>query len=433
MSPQGLSTRNGAAAVPPAVLAARFAAQLLTGPPAPDPVTVAGRLLAVQAQDPRGARLAIRARTSGLTAADVDRALTEDRSLLITWLNRGTLHLIRSADYWWLHPLVTPPLVTASARRLAQEGVTPDAADDAVAVIERSLTAEGPLTRAQLRARLDAAGLRTAGQVLVHELLLANLRGIAVRGPMTGGEHAYVLVTDWLGPPPAQWAAAWSGGTGAFRAGAGSPGRPGQPGVPAPGPGTRDLPAPEGDWRERALAELARRFLAGHGPASDRDLAKWSGLPLRDARSGLSAIVPELRPRTDDLAELAAVPDPARFAAGQPSGPEQSAGRAERAGRARLAGGGVPPPRLLGSFDPLLHGWVSREPITGDHTGIVTTNGLFRPFALVDGRAAATWALSGSKLTLNRFGALPAATEAALAADAADVLRYLGLPPQDPA
>jgi hypothetical protein len=425
--------------VSPAVLAARFAAQLLTGPPAPDPVAVTGRLLAVQAQDPRGARLAIRVRSAGLTAADVDRALTRNRSLLITWLNRGTLHLIRSADYWWLHPLVTPPLASASARRLAQEGVTPDAADDAVAVIERSLAAEGPLTRAQLRARLDAAGIRTAGQALVHELLLATLRGIAVRGPMTGGEHAYVLVTDWLGAPPAQWRAAWvaPAGAGGATAAAG-PARNGPTlNSPAPAAAAREDTArggePGGDWRDRALAELARRFLAGHGPASDRDLAKWSGLPLRDARSGLSAIAPELRPRPDDLAELAAIPDPARLAAGQPPrleqppGPEQPAGRAERAGRARPAGGEVPAPRLLGSFDPLLHGWVSREPITGEHTGIVTVNGLFRPFALVDGRAAATWTLSGNKLTLNRFADLPAATEAALAADAADVLRYLGL------
>src|SRR5262249_15635455 len=72
------------------VAAERLAAQLLAGPPARDPVAVAERLLAVQAQDPRGARLAIRARTTGLTAADVDRALTHDRSLVVTWLNRGT-------------------------------------------------------------------------------------------------------------------------------------------------------------------------------------------------------------------------------------------------------------------------------------------------------------------------------------------------------
>ena len=63
----------------------------------------------MQGQDPRGARLAIRARTRGLTAAHVDRALTADRSLVITWLNRGTLHLTRSEDYWWLHPLTAKP------------------------------------------------------------------------------------------------------------------------------------------------------------------------------------------------------------------------------------------------------------------------------------------------------------------------------------
>ena len=39
--------------------------------------------------------------------------------------------------------------------------------------------------------------------------------------------------------------------------------------------------------RDSALAELARRFLAGHAPADERDLAKWAGLPLRDARAGL--------------------------------------------------------------------------------------------------------------------------------------------------
>jgi hypothetical protein len=37
-----------------------------------------------------GARLAVRARTAGLTAVDVDRALTDERSLAVTWLNRGT-------------------------------------------------------------------------------------------------------------------------------------------------------------------------------------------------------------------------------------------------------------------------------------------------------------------------------------------------------
>jgi hypothetical protein len=57
-------------------LAARLSAQLLSGPPARRAEEVAERLLAIQGQDPRGARLAVRARSQGVTAADVDRALT---------------------------------------------------------------------------------------------------------------------------------------------------------------------------------------------------------------------------------------------------------------------------------------------------------------------------------------------------------------------
>ncbi|HUY24354.1 MAG TPA: hypothetical protein VMV09_03490 [Candidatus Saccharimonadales bacterium] len=50
-------------------------------------------MLAPQAQDLRGA-LAVRARTASSTSAEVEWALTVDRSLLVTWLNRGTLHVV---------------------------------------------------------------------------------------------------------------------------------------------------------------------------------------------------------------------------------------------------------------------------------------------------------------------------------------------------
>jgi hypothetical protein len=325
----------------------RLAAQLLSGPLARNPVDVAERLLAIQAQDPRGARLAIRARSQGLVAADVDRALNE-RELLIAWLNRGTLHLVRSEDYPWLHTLTTPQLFTASARRLAQERVADP--DRAVATIERSLVEEGPLTRKQLGERVGLAG-----QALVHVLLLASLRGLVVRGPMAGREQAYVLVRDWLGKP-----------------------RPVDRGA--------------------AFAELARRYLAGHGPAADRDLARWAGVTLGDARAGLAAIAGRLDRRPDGLVDLAGREEPSP----------------------------LPPPRLLGAFDPLLHGWVSREPILGPHRGIVTDNGLFRPFALVGGKAVATWSLAGRKPELKPFGRISRATAAALEAEAADVVRFLG-------
>jgi len=120
------------------LLAERLGAQLVAWSPARGPAWVASRLLAVQAQDLRGARLAIRARTSGLTSAHIDRAFTEERSIVITWLNRGTLHLVRSDDYSWLHSLTAPAVVSANARRLRQEGVSAEAANKGVAIIRRS-------------------------------------------------------------------------------------------------------------------------------------------------------------------------------------------------------------------------------------------------------------------------------------------------------
>ena len=91
--------------------------------------------------------------------------------------------------------------------------------------------------------------------------------------------------------------------------------------------------------------------------------------------------------------------------------------------------GELPPPRLLGAFDPLLLGWVSREPILGRYTGVVTVNGIFRPFALVRGRAVATWRLPAGRVDLEPIAPLPRRVEKALEADAVAVERFLGVRP----
>jgi Winged helix DNA-binding domain len=336
------------------LIAERYVAQLLAGPPAADALTVVERLLAVQAQDPRGARLAIRARSAGLSAADVDRALSKDRSMVIAWLNRGTLHLVSRKDYPWLHALTTPPLLTGNTRRLAQEGVTEAAAERGVAVIVKALAGNGPLTRVQLRDRIRAAGVRTEGQALVHLLALASHRGLIVRGPMIGKQHAIALTRDWLG---------------------------------------ESKPIN----RESALAELARRYLAGHAPATERDLAQWAGVPLRDARAGLQKIANELVERDNRMVSLAALKN------------------------APL----LPPPRLLGSYEPVLLGWTSRVPILGEHVLKVTIEGVFRGFALVRGKGVATWSIQDGRVLVAPFERLAARDSAALNADAGDVLGFL--------
>jgi hypothetical protein len=56
---------------------------------------------------------------------------------------------------------------------------------------------------------------------------------------------------------------------------------------------------------------------------------------------------------------------------------------------------------------------------------LVVAGGLFRPFALVDGRAVATWRLAGNTVALESFAPLEEKQRAALATDAEDVVRYL--------
>lgn len=340
------------------LLAARLAAQRLSGRPAADPVEVTRHLLAVQAQDPRAARLAVRARSRSGHSSDVDRALTEERSLVVTWVNRGTLHLIAAEDEPLLHALTTPQLRTANDRRLSQVGVTSAALARGIAAIEHALGDEGPMTRVRLRDRLDRAGVPTGGQAFVHILFGATLEGLIVRGPMVGAEHAFVLAEDWLGPRPRM-------------------------------------------DRDRALAELARRYLEGHGPADARDLAKWAGLALGDARAGIAAIARSLDQRLDGLLDLRG------RASTRPS---------------------LPAPRLLGPFDPLLLGWCSREFVLDQPREVITTNGIIKAIVLIDGRAAGSWAITAGRVRLNLWNGADTTTSAGLATEAVAIEGYLSVP-----
>jgi hypothetical protein len=287
----------------------------------------------------------------------VDETLDGRRAAVVTWLNRGTLHLVASEDYWWLHPLTTPQLRTAHDRRLRQEHLGPVDVDRGVAAIVEAVGAHGPRTRAELKSALESSGVRADGGAVAPLLVEAALRGLVVRGPLRQGRPAYAAVASWLGPAP-------------------------EPLEPA-----------------EARARLCRRYLAGHGPASARDLARWAGITLSSARSGIESIIEEVSV-AGDLVDLVdrEVPDD------------------------------MPPPRLLGAFDPVLHGWIDRYPIVGPYRQVTTTNGIFRPTALVDGRVVGTWALAQGAVRLTLFEPVAPKILEALADESLGVLRFLGMP-----
>jgi hypothetical protein len=198
-------------------------------------------------------------------------------------------------------------------------------------------------------------GVRAEGQALYHLLFRASLDGLLVRGPMAGKRQAFVLVRAWL-------------------------------------------PDAKPVQRDAALPEFARRFLAGHGPAGERDLARWAAIPLRDVRAGLSAISSELDELGDGLVDL----------------------------KKRRLPDQLPPPKLLGAFEPCLLGWTSRADIVGAAPNLVTAGGMFYPFAMVRGRAVARWALKNGSLELDPFRRIAKSDREALERDAEDVQRFLG-------
>ena len=152
--------------------------------------------------------------------------------------------------------------------------------------------------------------------------------------------------------------------------------------------------------RDAALAELARRYLRAHGPATDRDLAAWSGLALRDARAGLAAIASELEP-VGELVDVARRPEP-------PS---------------RL------PPQLLGAFDPYLLGWRDRAfAVAPEHARRVHPGGgILRATALANGRAVGTWSRRGGAIAIDPFEPLPDRVAAALRREARAIARFEAL------
>src|SRR4051812_300584 len=345
----------------------RAATQLLHRPAsATDPAEIARSIAGAQAQDVYAGPLTFRSRSRRLTAEDIRKARTESRSLLRAWVMRKTIHLIPTDDAGWWLPLFEPETERWSRRRLEQLGLPRTKQDKALDVIARALAGEGPLTRTEARARVEAAGVQLNQQTGMHIALTAVLSGIACLGPDRGKTTCLVRREDWLGQAP---------------------------------PFDRD----------RALAELARRYLRAFAPATDRDFAYWAGLPLRDVRAGLGSIAGEIEEVRVGEGTMLAM----------------------RGGLPRLPGKGQV--RMLGNFDTYLLGWKDRDfSVTGEHAIHVKEGGggWIRPVILEDGIVVGGWRSSRKgrlEVSLNLPKAERERLGAAIDAEIADIARFEGV------
>lgn len=212
---------------------------------------VADGLLALQGQDWNAARWALGVRAPGVTEAEVLQAF-DSGSLVRSWPMRGTIHVVPAEDLGWMQAATGRRVLAGAAKRREFLGIDDASLSRMTDIALERLSGGIALSREELGAAWIEAGIgdpeKGLGQWRYHVLWWLSQNGLVVAGPVgeAGGEPKLVLAEEWI-------------------------------------------PSPRRLEGEEALAELAARFARGRGPVGERDLAWWTGLTLREVRTGIAA------------------------------------------------------------------------------------------------------------------------------------------------
>ncbi|MGX7673243.1 winged helix DNA-binding domain-containing protein [Plantactinospora sp. DSM 117369] len=316
---------------------------------ADDPVEVARDLVALHASDPPTVYLALFARLAGadIDARTVDRVLYDDRTLIRMLAMRRTMFVTPVESVPVLHEAAARTVAGRERRKLlgflAEAGVADDVERwlaEVEAVALRAIEARGEVTSAELAEEDErlrqplvlARGKSYEGRqrVVARLLLLLAAEGRIVRGrPRSTWRYSpyrWSLAQRWYRVAPEPWTA------------------------------------------EEAEVELARRWLAGYGPAPAEDLRWWAGWTVGQTRRALAGVKPvevELDGGTGLL-----LPDDL-----EPVSPVE------------------PWAALLPGLDPTPMGWSRREWFLGGHgSRLFDRSGNIGPTVWWDGRIVGGWA-----------------------------------------
>lgn len=307
-------------------------------------------MTAMQAQDLGNALWAVGQRVPGAAASDVRAAL--DTGLMVrSWPMRGTLHLLAPEDLRWILGITSARLMNMVAGRHRELDITSDdishCRDIALKTAEALKTDDGGrgATREQLFAAFEEAGQITKAQRGIHLLGSLCQRAWLVQGPMAGSsgkvgvQQLFVPFDDWIKE-------------------------------------SRDLD------REEGIAELLFRYFQSHGPATVKDFAWWSQVPLSEARKALAAV-------QDRLVELEVAGTSYWLS------PETAA----------LLDDAVPGSRALlalPGFDEFLLGYQDRSLVLAPEFAELVVpgrNGVFKRIVVAGGEVVGTWAKTGNSKT----------------------------------
>jgi len=334
------------------VLRGRLRNQYLADFSQAGPVEVVNRLGVVQAQDFRGARWAVIQRAGPEAAARFDADFAEGR-ILRTHILRPTWHFVSASDIRWMLDLSGLQIIARSSPYQRQLGISDRMVERGGMLICNELQGGTSMTRKEISLLLSDSGHDISNGRLSHYTMFLESQGLVCSGPLRDGEHSYALLSE--------------------RA-----------------PHSRVL------LHEAALAELARRFFTGHGPATLEDFLWWSGLNKTNAKAGIEAAGAELRHDTVE-------------------------GNIHWFAQEAPTDGVRPTVRLLPNFDEYLVGYVDRSWMFDNrHTAQLglRKNPLFENVVLTDGIVTGTWKPIVSKKSISieviHFRKLNAAERTAL-------------------
>jgi len=298
----------------------RLASQRLAGEPGTSVPELVRWMTAMQAQDLQAALWAVGARVPGAGIADV----------------RGTLHLVAPEDLRWMLGLTAERLTRSIAARHRQLDIAwPDVEKARDLALDRIL-AEGPISRSGLFSVFDAGGQPTQGQRGIHLLGSLCRHGWLVLGPLAGNQQLIAAFDQWI-------------------------------------PESRAME------REEAVAEFLLRYVRSHGPATLRDFAWWTQLPLTEVRAALENVRHELAELEFEGTSYWVSPEVAA-----------------------LLDSGVPGARtlnLLPGFDEFVLGYTDRTLVLDPgHADLIVPggNGVFKKTVVAAGKVIGTWAVQGT-------------------------------------
>jgi hypothetical protein len=313
----------------------RLASQGLAGSGLGSPAEAVRWMTATQAQDLQAALWAVGARVPGAGMSRV-RAAIDDGSVVRSWPMRGTLHLVAPEDLRWMLEITNDRLSKGIAGRHRELDITRADIEKCRDIALERIAGEGPVSRTELFAVFDAAGQSTQGQRGIHILGTLCRNAWLVQGPLAGNQQLLVAFDDWI-------------------------------------PVSRNLD------RQEAIAEFMLRYFTSHGPATLRDFAWWTQIPLTEAR----AVFEEIRGRLVELlfADTSYWVSP---------------------GTASLLDEAVPGQRsvlLLPGFDEFVLGYTDRSLVLSpEHAGKIVPggNGVFKKTVVAGGEVIGTWARQGT-------------------------------------